>query len=67
MTGSSTNNRMARNGIDWGSVAIFFSLMLLGWLNIYAAVFDDAARAGFSMDSRYGSPNLRRHSPSLVT
>ena len=27
MTGSSTNNRMARNGIDWGSVAIFFSLM----------------------------------------
>lgn len=47
MTGSSTNNRMARNGIDWGSVAIFFSLMLLGWLNIYAAVFDDAARAGF--------------------
>ena len=37
MTGSSTNNRMARNGIDWGSVAIFFSLMLLGWLNIYAA------------------------------
>lgn len=55
MTGSSTNNRMARNGIDWGSVAIFFSLMLLGWLNIYAAVFDDAARAGFSMDSRYGS------------
>ena len=55
MTGSSTNNRMARNGIDWGSVAIFFSLMLLGWLNIYAAVFDDAARAGFSLDSRYGS------------
>ena len=47
MTGSSTNNRMARNGIDWGFGGDILSLMLLGWLNIYAAVFDDAARAGF--------------------
>lgn len=54
MTGSS-NNRMTRSGIDWGSVAIFLALMALGWLNIYAAVFDDSAQAGFSMNSRYGS------------
>ncbi|HIW97584.1 MAG TPA: rod shape-determining protein RodA [Candidatus Tidjanibacter gallistercoris] len=55
MTGSSSNNRTGRSRIDWGSVAIFFVLMALGWLNIYAAVFDDSAAGGFSMSSRYGS------------
>lgn len=26
--------------IDWGTVAIYFALVIFGWLNIYAAVFD---------------------------
>jgi rod shape determining protein RodA len=44
------------NGIvDRGSIAIFFLLMVIGWVNIYAAVFDESATEGFSFASRYGS------------
>ena len=46
---------MEKSGVDWGSVAIFFALMLLGWTNIYAAVFDETATGGFSFSTRYGS------------
>ena len=30
--------------------------MLLGWLNIYAAVYDETTTEGFTLASRYGSP-----------
>lgn len=53
MTGSKSS--MEKSGVDWGSVAIFFALMLLGWTNIYAAVFDETATGGFSFSTRYGS------------
>lgn len=55
MTGSKSNPGMAKSGVDWISVAIFFVLMALGWMNIYAAVFDESASAGFTLASRYGS------------
>lgn len=57
MTGRSRSG-MAKNGVDWISVAVFFTLMLLGWMNIYAAVFDEAASGGFTLSSRYGSQLL---------
>lgn len=41
--------------LDWGAVVIFFVLMLLGWLNIYAAVYDEGAATGFTIASKYGS------------
>lgn len=53
MTGRSKNTAQA--GVDWVSVAIFFALMLLGWFNIYAVVFDESATGGFSLGTRYGS------------
>lgn len=53
MTGK--NSAISKGGVDWGSIAIFFGLMLLGWLNIYAAVLDDSALPGFVFNSRYGS------------
>lgn len=53
MTGKS--NKTAESGLDWVSVAIFFGLMIIGWLNIYAAVFDESATGGFTFSSRYGS------------
>lgn len=54
MTGKS-NGGMAKSGVDWISVAIFFALMLLGWMNIYASVFDETDSGGFTLYSRYGS------------
>ena len=53
MTGKS--DKIGKFGVDWLSVGIFFVLMVLGWLNIYAAVFDESAVAGFSFGPRYGS------------
>ncbi len=40
--------------VDWLSVLVFAALVLLGWLNIYAAVAGDGAE-GFSLSSKYGS------------
>lgn len=54
MTGR-LGNMKARSGIDWTAVVIFFALMMLGWLNIYAAVFDEETTSGFVLNSRYGS------------
>ena len=34
------------NKIDWVVVAIYFALVILGWLNIYAAVYDEEMEMG---------------------
>ena len=34
------------NKIDWLVVAIYFALVILGWLNIYAAVYDEEMEMG---------------------
>ncbi|MBR4064370.1 MAG: rod shape-determining protein RodA [Tidjanibacter sp.] len=39
---------------DWLSVLIFLALMVIGWVNIYAAVYDDSAVGGFAWGSQYG-------------
>lgn len=57
MTGRS-KSVMGKSGVDWISVGIFFLLMTLGWMNIYAAVFDESASEGFTLASRYGSQLL---------
>lgn len=40
--------------IDWWSLGIFLLLMLLGWMNIYAAEYNPAADASFTVSSLYG-------------
>ncbi len=47
-----SRNAISRQGVDWWSVGIFAVLVLLGWMNIYAAVSDGGE---FTLDSRYGS------------
>src|SRR5690606_7243558 len=42
------------NRIDWITVAIYFSLVMIGWFNIYAAVYDGQAEKSifdFSINS----------------
>jgi rod shape determining protein RodA len=40
--------------IDWITVSIFLILMLLGWINIYASVFDQEHQSIFDTTQRYG-------------
>ncbi len=40
--------------IDWATVIIAVVLMLLGWINIYAAVYDEEHQSIFDITQRYG-------------
>lgn len=40
--------------IDWISVLLVLLLMILGWINIYAAVYNEEHRSIFDITQRYG-------------
>jgi len=40
--------------IDWITVAIFLFLLLIGWVNIYAAVYNDEHKSIFDLTQNYG-------------
>lgn len=40
--------------IDWISIFLYTLLVLMGWLNIYAAVYDDSHSSIFDITQRYG-------------
>ena len=44
--------------IDWVITALFLVLMFLGWLNIYAAVYNDEHGNIFDMSQKYGKQTL---------
>ncbi len=44
--------------LDWFTVLLFFALALLGWANIYAAVYDEAHANIFDLSQRYGKQLL---------
>ena len=40
--------------MDWSSVLIYVALVVIGWLNIYAAVYDESHASIFDVSQRYG-------------
>ena len=40
--------------IDWVTVMIYTALVILGWINIYSAVYDESHSSILSMSQRYG-------------
>jgi len=40
--------------IDWWIVLLFGGLMLLGWINIYAALYNEEHKSIFDVTQRYG-------------
>ena len=40
--------------IDWLTIGLYTVLVLFGWLNIYAAVYDEQHASIFSLSQRYG-------------
>lgn len=48
-----------KQGIDWPSIFIYMLLLLIGWFNIYAAVYNpDVNMSIFSLDNRAGTQLL---------
>lgn len=47
------SNNIAR-WLDWPTVIIFLTLVFMGWLNIYAAVFSEEHSSIFDTSQRYG-------------
>ncbi|MFA6404228.1 MAG: rod shape-determining protein RodA [Salinivirgaceae bacterium] len=40
--------------LDWITIGLYFLLVILGWLNIYSAVFNEEQQQGFHFGTRYG-------------
>ncbi len=53
---ASRNNMWAN--LDWMTIGIYVLLVFLGWLNIYAAVFNEDYSSIFDMSQRYGKQLL---------
>lgn len=41
-------------GLDWWTILIYIALVLFGWINIYAAVYNDDHRSIFDLSQSYG-------------
>ena len=50
----SVNDKFGWTKIDWKTILVFVLLVFIGWLNIYAAVYNEALSGGFALSSRYG-------------
>jgi rod shape determining protein RodA len=48
-----TQNNIWLN-LDWPTVNLYLILVLLGWINIYAAVYSDEHQSILDMGQRYG-------------
>ena len=44
--------------LDWVSALLFFALVLMGWLNIYAAAYNEDHASLFDMSQEYGKQLL---------
>ena len=42
------------SNIDWATVLIYLVLVLMGWVNIYAAVYNEEYQSIFDISQRYG-------------
>ena len=42
------------SNIDWITVLLYFLLVLMGWVNIYAAVYNEEHQSIFDISQRYG-------------
>ena len=40
--------------VDWITVSIYLAMMLIGWINIYAAVYNEEHKSIFDMSQQYG-------------
>ncbi len=53
-TGVNKGTSILHGKIDWGTVGVYLALVVLGWLNLYAALNDDTHTQMFDMSLNYG-------------
>lgn len=58
MTGRQQDKAFGSGHIDWWVVAIYAALVLIGWVNIYAAVYNESQAGVFDLSQRYGMQML---------
>ena len=46
------------NNTDWVTIGIYLVLVFLGWINIYAAVFDEQHGSILDLSQRYGKQRI---------
>lgn len=51
----SGRSKFLLEGVDWGTILIYIMLVLLGWLSIYAAVYNEEHASMFDMSQKYGA------------
>ncbi len=56
--GGGGGGRLFASDIDWWTVGIYVLMVLFGWLNIYAAVFNEDYPGIFNLSQRYGMQML---------
>ncbi len=58
MTGRQQDKAFGSGHIDWWVVAIYAALVLIGWVNIYAAVYNESQAGVFDLSQHYGMQML---------
>lgn len=51
---NSEENSLTVGGLDWVTILVYTALVLMGWINIYAAVYDETHSSIFDISQRYG-------------
>jgi rod shape determining protein RodA len=59
-------NSTLLNKLDWTTVGLYLLLMLVGWMSIYAAVYNEEHRSLFDLSQRYGMQLLWIASSLLI-
>lgn len=54
ITSADRRTSILHGKIDWATVLVFLALVMMGWLNLYAAVYDDTHARSFEFGQRYG-------------
>ncbi len=52
------SNQNILSNIDWYTLALYLALALIGWLSVYAAVYDEQHQSIFDLSQRYGKQLL---------
>ena len=52
------NQKSILQNTDWVLVSLFVVLVIMGWLNIYAAVYDEEHKSIFDLSQNYGKQTL---------
>ncbi len=54
MIDADRRDRLSPVGVDWGTVLIYLALTAIGWISIYAALYNEAHASIFDLSQSYG-------------